>query len=233
MQKAQESKIKMSRAVSGILEDYEVIVSKTPGLPDAHAALDNLIEETELHSQGQLNNGQELTTAKTMARANLVASVVNVCAALAAYSTASPDPALKVLKTKYKLSDSEIKKMRDMPLLTFANTVFEDAQPYAALLEPFATADDVAQLKVLADNFNTSLPKRRTQQSKSKLSTQNLEEAIARIDLLLNDTIDVLVKPWETKEPDFYRAYQNARIIVDAPSRKSQPAEPVDEVQPE
>jgi len=72
----------------------------------------------------------------------------------------------------------------------------------------------------LADNFNTLLPQKRTQLSKSSLSTQNLEDAIAQIDLLLSDTIDVLVKPWEYKEPDFFKAYTNARVIVDAASRR-------------
>ena len=108
-----------------------------------------------------------------------------------------------------------------MQLFTYAYTVYNDALPYASQMNPFATADDVAQLKVLADNFNNSLPQKRTQQSKSKLSTQNLEDVVAQIDLLLNDTIDVLVKPWENKEPNFYKAYQNARMLVDAASRKT------------
>ena len=108
-----------------------------------------------------------------------------------------------------------------MPLFTYASMVFTDSSPLASMLEPFATADDVEGLKMLADNFNALLPQKRTQQSKSSLSTQNLEDAIARIDALLNETIDVLVKPWEYIHPDFYRAYNNARIIVDAASRKS------------
>jgi hypothetical protein len=49
----------------------------------------------------------------------------------------------------------------------------------------------------------------------------NKKVAIALIDTLLKDTLDVLVKPWKYKNPDFFRAYINARIIVDAPSRKS------------
>jgi len=69
------------------------------------------------------------------------------------------------------------------------------------------------------------LPQKRTQQSKSVLSTQNLEDAIDRIDLLLVDTIDVLVKPWESKEHDFFMAFRNARIIVDAASRKTKKPE--------
>jgi hypothetical protein len=140
---------------------------------------------------------------------------------LAAYATASTDPALKILKDKYQVTDTEIRKKRDMPLFSYAYSLYEDATPYAANLEPFSSAAEVAQLKELADNFNALLPQRRTQVSKSSLSTQNLEDAITQIDLLLNDTMDVLVKPWETKEPDFYKAYKNARVIVDSASRKT------------
>jgi len=113
----------------------------------------------------------------------------------------------------------------DMQLFSFAYTVYGDALPYAALLEPFVSADEVTELKDLADDFNEALPRQRTQQSKSVLSTQNLEEAVDQIDFLLNDTIDVLVKPWESKEPDFFKAIRNARMIVDAASRKTKKTE--------
>ena len=228
MQKRQESKIKMARATAGILTGNAEIVAGTPGLGEATEMLVELVEETEFHSGGQMNTGTELTARKNEARAALTVSTLKVAAALAAYSTVSADPAVKLLKTKYQVADSEIKKLRDMPLFTYANTVFADAQPFANMLAPFATASDIEGLKTLADNFNALLPQKRTQQSKSALSTQNLEDAIARIDTLLNDTIDVLVKPWEYSQPDFFRAYTNARIIMDAASRKTTapPVEP-------
>jgi len=225
MQKIQESKIKMSRSVSGILTAYEDVEMRTPGLNAAHIALDNLIQETERHSQGQLNKGVEITSKKREARSTLVSSTILVGAALAAYITSVADPALKNLKEKYKVNDSEINKKRDMQLFAFAYTLYDDALPYAASLEPFASAADIDQLKANADSFNELLPQKRTQVSKSALSTQNLEEAIAQIDALLNDTIDVLIKPWETKEPNFYRAYKNARVVVDSASRKAKKTE--------
>ena len=221
MQKSQESKIKMARAVAGILSGNEPTVNSTPGLSAATSELNMLIGETESHSQGQMNTGTELTLQKNAARAALETGTLKVCAALAAYATASADPNVKTLKGKYQVANSEVKKMRDMPLFNYAYTVFGDAQPFANMLEPFASAAEVAELKTLADNFNALMPQKRTQLSLSALSTQNLEEAIARIDLLLKDTLDVLVKPWEFKNPDFYRAYTNARVLVDAPSRKS------------
>lgn len=221
MQKIQESKIKMSRSVSGILTSYEEIVMRTPGLNAAHDALANLIGETERHNRGQLNNGTELTTQKKDSRLVLETGAIHIGAAMAAYATASNDPALKKLKDKYQVKDTEIKKKRDMQLFSYAYSLYDDATPFSANLEPFASAEEVAQLKDKADNFNALLPQRRTQVSKSSLSTQNLEDAIAQIDNLLNDTIDILMKPWENKEPDFFKAYKNARVIVDAATRKT------------
>lgn len=233
MQKKQESKVKMARATLGILTGNEEIVAGTPGLGDATETLAGLIEETTYHSQGQMNTGAEFTARKNEARAALTVATLKVCAALAAHATVSTDPVVKLLKAKYQVADTEVKKLRDMPLFIYASTVFTDASPLATLLAPFAAEEDVAGLKTLADNFNALLPQKRTQLSKSSLSTKNLEDVISRIDLLLNDTIDVLVKPWEYIEPDFFRAYTNARIIVDAASRKGNggtpepPANPV------
>ena len=231
MKKTQESKIKMARSTLGILTGNEEIVAGTPGLGNATEALMELIGETEYHSQGQMNTGSELTTRKNEARAALIVSTLRVAAALAAYGAASADPVVQLLKAKYQVSDDKVKKMRDMSLFTFASMVFADASPVAAQLAPFAAEEHVAGLKTLADNFNALLPQKRTQLSKSSLSTQNLEDAVDRIDKLLKETIDILVKPWEYSQPDFFRAYTNARIIVDAASRKTAPPveQPVDQ----
>ena len=221
MQKNQESKIKMSRSVSGILNAYEEVVMRTPGLNAAHEALKNLIGETERHTKNQLNKGTEITVQKGNARLVLENGVIHIGAAFAAFATASEDPAIKIFKAKYQVADTEIRKLRDMPLFSYSYSLYDDAAPFASMFEPFATAEEVMQLKDKADNFNALLPQRRTQVNKRSIATSNLDDAITQIDDLLNDTIDVLVKPWETKEPDFFKAYKNARLIVDPASRKT------------
>ncbi len=225
MKKQQESKIKMSRAVAGILNGNAELVNITPGLSDALGTLENLITETGQYNEEQLNKGIELTAGKNEARTQLTTATLSICAAMAAYGTTTDSPEAKALKTKYQVKDTEIKRLRDMQLFTYASMVFADAEPLAAQLEPFATAAEVANLKTLADAYNATLPKKRTQQSISKLSTQNLQKTIDRIDDLLMNTMDVLIKPWEYKEPDFYQTYHNARQLVDAASRKAKPEE--------
>ena len=210
----------MSRTVSGILNVYPEIVAKTPGLTEAHEELDHLIGETERHSQDQLNTGTEITGLKNEARLALEKSLRKICAAMAASATVSTDPMLKSIRDKYLITDSEIARQRDMQLFGLSYSIYGDASPYATKLEPFATADEVTELKECADNFNELLPRKRTQRSKSTLSTQNLEDVVSQIDLLLNDKIDILIRPWEFKEPNFYKAYKNGRYIVNAASPK-------------
>jgi phosphoribosylformylglycinamidine (FGAM) synthase-like amidotransferase family enzyme len=221
MNKKQESRIKMGRAVSGILNGFQEIATKTPGLTQAHETLDQLIGETVRHNQGQRNTGTEFTHKKDASRLTLEICIRKVCAALAAFATVSSDPAISEFKGKYQFSDTHIKSQRDMQLFSMAYAVYGDAILYADKLEPFATAKDVAGLKDLADNFNQLLPQKRTQQSKSILSTKNLKDAVNQIDLLLNDTIDVLIRPWEFSSPDFFNAYRNSRMIIEFVSRKS------------
>ena len=154
MQKKQESKVKSARATLGILTGNKEIVEGTPGLGAATETLAILVEETAIHSQGQMNTGTEFTTRKNEARATLTVATLKICAALAAHATVSEDPAVKLLKSKYQVADTEVKRMRDMPLFTYASMVFADASPFAELLGPFATKKDVVGLKTLADNFN-------------------------------------------------------------------------------
>jgi hypothetical protein len=220
MDKRQESIVKMGRTVSGVFVAYQTTVDKTPSLPANQDKLDNLIEESEKYSREQLSTGTEFTDKKNVAKRALAAGTIKICSALAGYGASSTDTSVQFLKNLYVLTDSEIKTKRDMPLFAFAYKVYNDALPYADKLAPFATKADVDNLKVLADNFNLLLPKRRTQQGTAVLATKNLEEVITGIMAVLDDPIEILVKALQATEPDFFNAFTHARHIVEAASGK-------------
>jgi len=221
MNKVQELKIKMARAVSGILAAFEAIVKKIPGLVEKHAELDNLIEDTQKFNQGQLNTGTELTRKKEELRIDLEKATISACASLAAYATSSNDSTLKPLNLKYQIADSKVTRLRDMQLFALSYKVYGDSLLYADKLSPFSSAEEVAALKVLADNFNESIPKKRTQRGTTVMSTLNLGQTIETMEDLLKKNIDVLIKPLEFKEVDFYKSYHNARNTEEPTSRKS------------
>lgn len=220
MDKREESVVKMARAVSKVFDDNSELVNLTPKLPEGHKELNGLIVDTEVYSQGQQNKGTEFTDMKEEYRDATETMTLKICAALVAYATASTDATVKLLINKYTLSDSDIKRLRDIQLYNKAIQVYDDAAPYASKLSPFASADDVTALKTNADNFNNSLPNKRNQQGKSTVSTKNLKEAIKAIETLCNETLDRLMAPWKFNKPNFYTAYKNARDIISTGGKK-------------
>ncbi|MFN8255693.1 MAG: hypothetical protein U0W24_08400 [Bacteroidales bacterium] len=221
MNKNQEAKIKMANTVSGILTAFDTKVKNIPGLTEKHAELDALIDDSQKFSQAQLDNGIELTRKKNILRGELENATIKLSAALAAFATSSGNPEIQSLKLKYQMTDSKILKLRDLQLFALAYKIYGDALPHAALLEPFASQAEVNGLKEKADNFNEALPKKREKKGHAVLSTQSLVETIEKIDDLLRNFMDVLVKPLEHTEPEFYRSYEHARNIVEIAGRKT------------
>lgn len=218
MNKDQETKVKMARSVSGILSGAEDMVTKTPGLEDAHAVLIELLLESEKYAQKQSDKGTEITDQKGKVRKQLETKFRKVKSALAAFVVTSKDASLQGLVKKYEYSKSEVEHMRDITLFTNSYVLYGDATPHAAKLVPHATSADVEDLKKLADDFNIYLPKKRTQTSKSMVATQNIEEVLVKMDTLFRETMDILMDPWEFNDHDFYGSYKNARSLVNAAS---------------
>lgn len=227
MDKKQNSKIKMFGSVSGILDSNKTIVESTPGLKAAFDLLVAYLAAADRYIQLQGDTGKEVTEQKTKVRKDLETAFIKVKGATRAYSVNATDPAEKAFKAKYKYADSKVEKFVDLDLFAQAYVLYTDANPIAAKLAPFATAADVTSLKTLADDFHALLPKKREKVTVSSVSTSNLADTLEKIDVLLEDTIDVLIEGLRFVEVDFYKTYQNAKIIIDAPThKKDKPGNP-------
>lgn len=223
MDKRQESIVKMSRSTSAILTSFAAVVTKTPGLSDAHLELDKRLADVEKYLQKQIPEGTNITTVKQHTRDSLEECFRKINSALCAFATLSTDPLIKSLVEKYKYTKSEIEHMKDMTLFSTSYVLYGDALTHVAKLVPYATPEDVEELKDLADDFNIYLPQKRTHIDLRSVATQNIKEAVDGIVGLLKETIDKLVVPWEFKEPDFYKAFKNSRKIPDPPTIKRKP----------
>lgn len=214
------SKIKMARSVSGIIDSFPDIEAQTPGLQSAHEELDDRISDTEKYQRDQSNKGTEITTMKNEVRKALELIYRKISSSFVAFSIVSADVKVKALGKKHDISKSDVTHFTETELFARAYVLYGDVLPYADKLLPHATADDVDGLKETADDFNIYLPKKRTQVGISMVATQNIEEAVEKIDLLLKETIDKLVKPWEFSASDFFKAFKNARVLEDPGYRK-------------
>jgi hypothetical protein len=218
MDKGQDKHIRMFRSVLGILDSNEKTVATIPGLKKAETDLDNIVNDSETHHQGQGNTGEVFTKQKNNARKAVNLSIKKVGNGVVATATSSDDPAIKILKEKHRRTDSEIDKLPEKDVFSTAYLLYADAKPIAAKLAPFVTEAEVDELKENADTFNALRPKKRVQLNKSTTSTRNLEEDVASGNLLIKDTIDLLMAPVEFMDKDFYTMYKYAREIVNLPT---------------
>lgn len=88
------------------------------------------------------------------------------------------------------------------------------------------TTEKVTDLTTSLTNFKEAIPQKRVATSTTKVSTENIGDVINSLHTLLKEELDALMLLLEEDQPDFYKAYKNARLIVDyAGGGKSEPEE--------
>jgi len=193
-------------------------VETIPGLSKANTKLKGLQMDGQVYNQSQEADTTGVTAEKNIVRGTMEVAMRKVCTAMIAYATNEDN---MQLKAKFSYSKGDFGQMRDQDIHTTASNIYDNALPYADKIGPFATAEDIATVKALADRFIALLPMHRTLTSKGATSTINLQGTIDSIMALITGTIDPLMKPMEFTQPTFYRDYMNARKIVNHGSRSS------------
>jgi hypothetical protein len=69
-------------------------------------------------------------------------------------------------------------------------------------------------MEQLLTEFELAIPRKRVATSLSKTSTDNIESTSSSKEKLLRDEIDVLMLLFQDSQPVFFKAYKNARAIV-------------------
>jgi hypothetical protein len=75
---------------------------------------------------------------------------------------------------------------------------------------------DLDDLKAKIAAFNDALERPRQTRAGTKSATDQLPDAIAAADRIAERQLDRLMERFRVSNPDFYSAYQVARVIVDA-----------------
>jgi hypothetical protein len=78
------------------------------------------------------------------------------------------------------------------------------------------TQADLDDLSAKVDAFNAALERPRQTKAGTKGATDQIPDAIAAADRIAERQLDRLMERFHASNPDFYSAYQVARVIVDA-----------------
>lgn len=213
MNKTQINKLRMYEAVNLVLSNHAARFTQLEDLVSGHQRLQLNIQQIGQHRQVQKTDNSGLTEVKFDLKMNVINKVLQLSAALKSLANSTHN---KELKTKADYTKSDLLLSADPVLYDIGILLVNLANPLQAELSKyFVSPAKLQDVSALLTEFNASIPQKRVANSVSKVSTLNISEVFNSTSKMLKDEMDVLMLLFEQAEPDFYRAYINARRIVD------------------
>lgn len=202
----------MYHTTDGVLDANQALFAGLEELTATHLKLKGLLEKINDYRQVQEVDQSGLTESKAILRDSLTALTLKCISALKAFGVAAHD---EILLKKVSYNKSKLGKQKDPVFADVAHLVLTEAQGRVAELSKFfVTGEDLAEMQRLETEFRASIPRKRMADNVSKVSTQNIANLFDAADQLLKEELDLLMLPFEFTQPDFYRTYKNARMIV-------------------
>jgi hypothetical protein len=222
MTSKQEAKLNMYNAVLAFCNQFQTTVDTIPAFT---TAVDNLIAKKD-----QIDNTAQqeaiIITGITINKANLkktmVVSATNIASAGFAYATSVNNA---VLKEKFKFTSTDFQRYKDDELPLVVQNIHDNANSVAAQLVAFGiTAPMLTAFQNEITNYTNAVPSPRNAAAQRKALRALLVTYFKEADLTLKDQMDKLALQFKTSDPEFYNAYRNNRIIINAPTSASQAA---------
>ena len=212
MDKTKINKGRMYHSSNLVLDKFSSTFTDHVELNQAHSELKSGISLIDEQQQVQVVDNKGLTQVKVALRTDVTQRILMFSKALKALATMQKNADL-LTKSNYKLSD--LNRLSDPILFDVGTMLVKLANPLRSQLEKFfVTDEDYKQTDAILAEFKAAIPQKRLATTVSKSSTKKISDVFKSIDKLLKEVIDVYVAPFEYKNPDFYREYTNARIIV-------------------
>lgn len=225
MNKIQINQSRMFGAVEYAFDNNPDVLDLFPKLKAAREKFGKLQKLIDQFRQVQEINASGLTVGKVRLRENLIRQVLHFSTILMAHAIMVEDSKLKILAD---YSENVLKRKSDRVLYDIGELLMNQVILVKTKLADYAVEDDlIDNMKNLLEIYKLAIPQKRGADNVMKVSTRNIAEVFKSMNQLLREEIDVLMGPLEFTHPDFFRTYQNARIVIDYKGGgKSTPTEP-------
>jgi len=181
--------------------------------------------ETRTKTGKQQAPTEGVTGEKAQVRDDLEEKMLVTAGAIAAFAAKNADPDLAA---QVEMNRSSLDRLPASDLVQTAQRVVDAATDNLAELADYgvtgATRDE---LKAAADIFANKKESTREAVVERKVETLSLPEAISSVRSIFRNELDKLMSAFKKPEPDFYKAYFAARIIVNRAAtipKKPEPA---------
>ncbi len=150
---------------------------------------------------------------KAAAKQALEEQMLHVADQLSALAAKKQD---HLLGAKVEITKSAADRLPDSDLLVFANGVAAAAAEYAAQLDSdyMISAADLMSLGAAIKKFDGMKTSPRDAIVQRRVATLSLPEAIVYVRGIYRNELDKMMTRFKKSEPEFYKAYFAARVIV-------------------
>lgn len=155
---------------------------------------------------------------KRLTKYDLITAMLKVIDGTVAHTVVTGDVELQNA-VNFTLTD--LVRSRDTILVERAALIYQKAWPLRVQLVARRVSEaDITLVNTLKDEYYSLLPQPRDTIVTTKGATSDLSLKIRETSGLLQNKIDLLIRPYRTDYPDFVRDYFNARIIVNIGTRR-------------
>ena len=210
----QENSVSSFLAVDGVFRKYETVwtpvVAFLAGVNTFRTGLTNI--NTFITAQSASTLG--VTEAKRLARVAMVEVALKVAGGVHAYAFDQGD---SELQARVDYSESDLLRFRDSIVGPVCQGIHDEASAIDDIVDYGVPAAMLADLQTKVTAYTGNVPQPRMATGKRKAATMSLEDEIAAARAVLDKKIDRLVEGFKASQPEFFKEYAAARIVVDAP----------------
>jgi hypothetical protein len=213
----QENKLTMYEAVITYLGNQNELTKDLPNFSECYAQLKETVNKINENKKIQETQIKGITKHKNEWRDVLVDLASEVANKVKAYATFAKNT---ILKQEVDYTDTALRKVANNVLKDRAQIIHDKAKENLAELATYRVNQALLDKLIEAiEKFGEAMPSTRVSQVNKKGITTTLKTLFVEADSLLKDKLDSLLLILRKDEPELYKGYTNARIIIDLKGR--------------
>jgi hypothetical protein len=219
--------LRMAEAVIEVLKIFIAKLGSVPKLPQLYDELKTLVASHHLRNQ-QLVLGSAGTEVKQAKRKQLEIGADELLSTMLLYANMEN---VTELRRQVDVSRADITKAPGDIFLDTCNSLYQLALNLGIKLNGYLPEPTtLTTFKQQIDDFAAVLSAPRSNISARSATKKEMEKTISDIRSLLSDKMDMAMNIVQSREPEFFAAYTNARVIIDRHGKR-RPTKPEEETQ--
>lgn len=221
MKKLQNNKLSMNYSVQKVCKENQSIWTGFVAFENAFSDFDATVIATGKSLEKQGVNIKGVSMDKAAVKQNMVDKALEVGGAVFAFAT---DSGNLTLKEKLNYSRTALEHARNAVSEQSCRSICNEAIGVQESLATYGvSAADLADLDSKINAFASMIAAPRVAVTNRMGATSDLAKLLAKTDSILQNKLDKLVEKFRKSQPEFYKQYFDARIIIDTGSRHKIP----------